>query len=63
MYSRSVFPVIMKMLFRSSPFQVFVANPKKPPQIEAILCRNKEKLLTFLKGFHNDKEGTYICPL
>ncbi|KIK94819.1 hypothetical protein PAXRUDRAFT_827616 [Paxillus rubicundulus Ve08.2h10] len=37
-------------------FKVFVANPKKPPQIEAILRRNKEKLLTFLKGFHNDKE-------
>lgn len=36
--------------------QVFVANPKKPPQIEAILRRNKEKLLVFLKGFHNDKD-------
>ncbi|EIN04641.1 mo25 protein [Punctularia strigosozonata HHB-11173 SS5] len=37
-------------------FKVFVANPKKPPQIENILRRNKEKLLAFLKGFHNDKE-------
>ncbi|EAU86979.2 mo25 protein [Coprinopsis cinerea okayama7 len=37
-------------------FKVFVANPKKPPQIEAILRRNKEKLLNFLKNFHNDKE-------
>ncbi|KAG6371278.1 mo25 protein [Boletus reticuloceps] len=37
-------------------FKVFVANPKKPPQIEAILRRNKEKLLTFLKDFRNDKE-------
>lgn len=37
-------------------FKVFVANPKKPPQIESILRRNKEKLLTFLKDFHNDKE-------
>ncbi|KAF8717599.1 hypothetical protein AX14_012110 [Amanita brunnescens Koide BX004] len=37
-------------------FKVFVANPKKPPQIEAILRRNKEKLLIFLKGFHNDKD-------
>lgn len=37
--------------------QVFVANPKKPPQIESILRRNKEKLLAFLKNFHNDKEG------
>ncbi|KAL1689588.1 Mo25-like protein [Schizophyllum commune] len=37
-------------------FKVFVANPKKPPQIEAILRRNKEKLLVFLRNFHNDKE-------
>jgi len=37
-------------------FKVFVANPKKPPQIETILRRNKDKLLIFLKGFHNDKE-------
>lgn len=37
-------------------FKVFVANPKKPPQIEGILRRNKEKLLVFLKNFHNDKE-------
>jgi calcium binding protein 39 len=40
-----------------------VANPKKPPQIEAILRRNKEKLLTFLKEFHNDKEGGYSVPV
>lgn len=37
-------------------FKVFVANPKKPPPIEGILRRNKEKLLVFLKNFHNDKE-------
>ncbi|PCH38918.1 mo25 protein [Wolfiporia cocos MD-104 SS10] len=37
-------------------FKVFVANPKKPPQIESILRRNKDKLLAFLKNFHNDKE-------
>jgi calcium binding protein 39 len=50
---------------------VFVANPKKPPQIESILRRNKEKLLAFLKDFHNDKEGplssgclgTYLTPI
>lgn len=36
--------------------QVFVANPRKPPQIETILRRNREKLLVFLKSFHNDKE-------
>ena len=40
-------------------WQVFVANPKKPPQIETILRRNKEKLLAFLQNFHNDKEGKY----
>jgi Mo25-like len=40
-------------------FKVFVANPKKPPQIESILRRNKDKLLAFLKDFHNDKEGTF----
>ncbi|THU93326.1 Mo25-like protein [Dendrothele bispora CBS 962.96] len=37
-------------------FKVFVANPKKPPQIENILRRNKDKLLVFLQNFHNDKE-------
>jgi len=37
-------------------FKVFVANPKKPAQIETILRRNKDKLLSFLKDFHNDKE-------
>jgi hypothetical protein len=40
--------------------QVFVANPKKPAQIETILRRNKDKLLVFLRNFHNDKEGAYI---
>ncbi|KAF8320354.1 mo25 protein [Clavulina sp. PMI_390] len=37
-------------------FKVFVANPKKPAQVESILRRNKEKLLAFLQNFHNDKE-------
>jgi calcium binding protein 39 len=37
-------------------FKVFVANPKKPQQIETVLRRNKEKLNVFLKDFHNDKE-------
>ena len=41
-------------------YQVFVANPKKPPQIESILRRNKDKLLVFLKNFHNDKEGAHL---
>ncbi|KAH9822225.1 Mo25-like protein [Melampsora americana] len=37
-------------------FKVFVANPRKPLPIEAILRRNKEKLIEFLRGFHNDKD-------
>ena len=36
---------------------MFVANPNKPPQIATILRRNKDKLLAFLKDFHNDKDG------
>lgn len=38
-------------------FKVFVANPKKPPGIEAILRRNRERLLSFLANFHNDRDG------
>lgn len=37
--------------------QVFVANPNKPPEIARILRRNKDRLLVFLKDFHNDKDG------
>ncbi|KAN0065627.1 Hym1p [Thecaphora frezii] len=37
-------------------FKVFVANPKKPPVIENILRRNRERLVTFLSNFHNDKD-------
>ncbi|GAA5848939.1 hypothetical protein JCM9279_004671 [Rhodotorula babjevae] len=37
-------------------FKVFVANPKKTPQIEAILRRNRDKLLVFLRNFHNDRD-------
>jgi calcium binding protein 39 len=44
-------------------FKVFVANPKKPPQIEAILRRNKDKLLDFLRNFHNDKDGKFLFLL
>ena len=36
--------------------QVFVANPKKPPVIENILRRNRERLVQFLTNFHNDKD-------
>lgn len=44
------------------PAQVFVANPNKPPQIEAILRRNKAKLVSFLQNFHNDREGEPALP-
>lgn len=37
-----------------------MANPNKPPQIASILRRNKEKLLVFLREFHNDKDGECI---
>ena len=43
-------------------WQVFVANPAKPPQIASILRRNKDKLLVFLKEFHNDKDGGLDIP-
>ncbi|KAM0786937.1 hypothetical protein ACM66B_002358 [Microbotryomycetes sp. NB124-2] len=36
-------------------FKIFVANPKKTPQIEAILRRNKVKLIEFLQKFHNER--------
>lgn len=41
----------------SFALQVFVANPNKPPNIQSILRRNKEKLISFLEGFHNDRDG------
>ncbi|SNX82302.1 related to HYM1 - component of the RAM signaling network [Melanopsichium pennsylvanicum] len=37
-------------------FKVFVANPKKPVGVEAILRRNSDRLVKFLEAFHNDKE-------
>ena len=37
-------------------FKVFVANPRKAPNIESILRRNKNKLLIFLKAFQNDRD-------
>jgi hypothetical protein len=38
---------------------VFVANPKKPPVITAILAKNKDRLVVFLKEFHNDRDGGF----
>jgi len=37
-------------------FKVFVANPNKTKPILDILLRNKEKLISFLNNFRNDKE-------
>jgi len=37
--------------------KVFVANPNKPLPILYILQKNKEKLLTYLQNFHNDRSG------
>jgi len=37
-------------------FKVFVANPNKAKPILDILIKNKEKLITFLSNFHNEKE-------
>ncbi|KAL1924992.1 uncharacterized protein VTP21DRAFT_4646 [Calcarisporiella thermophila] len=36
-------------------FKVFVANPHKPKPILDILQKNREKLITFLSNFHNDR--------
>ncbi|WFD33036.1 Hym1p [Malassezia sp. CBS 17886] len=36
-------------------FKVFVANPKKTPAVEAILRRNRERLLAFLSDFLLDR--------
>jgi hypothetical protein len=47
----------------NSGWQVFVANPKKTPQIESILRRNKVKMLAFLKEFHKEKDGAHTFCL
>lgn len=39
-------------------FKVFVANPNKAKPILDILIKNRERLLSFLSGFHNDRQGT-----
>jgi calcium binding protein 39 len=59
-FARGIFHYENSRILTFSQHQVFVANPKKPPQIEAILRRNKDKLLAFLKDFHNDKEGEWF---
>ncbi|RUP44199.1 calcium binding protein 39-like protein [Jimgerdemannia flammicorona] len=36
-------------------FKVFVANPNKNGSILEILTKNRERLITFLNGFHTDR--------
>jgi len=38
-------------------FKVFVANPHKTKPVHDILLKNKEKLMTFLSNFQNDRKG------
>lgn len=46
-------------------FKVFVANPNKSKAILDILLKNKDKLVTFLGNFHNDRQGllSFFCVL
>jgi len=37
-------------------FKVFVANPNKTKPVLEILQKNKDRLISFLTQFHNDKE-------
>ncbi|KAK2957121.1 putative Calcium-binding protein [Blattamonas nauphoetae] len=36
-------------------FKIFVVNPNKPDKIKAILLNNKEKLISYLTNFHNER--------
>ena len=47
----------------TSGAQVFVANPNKTPAIVDILAGNKEKLLRYLKDFHNDTSARFYRML
>ena len=62
--SRDHLKTIMNFLRDPSPniqfeafhvFKVFVANPKKTPEISSILYKNKGKLVPFLEAFQTDK--------
>jgi hypothetical protein len=62
--------IIMGMLRHKQPniqfeafhvFKIFVANPKKPEDISDILACNKQKLITFLQSFQNDKDDTQFA--
>jgi calcium binding protein 39 len=37
-------------------FKVFVANPKKPPEIQQILVRNKDRMVAYLADFLSDRD-------
>ena len=37
-------------------FKIFVANPRKPPDVVKILFQNRTKLVAYLKGFHKERE-------
>eukprot|EP01098_Paradermamoeba_levis_P014831 TRINITY_DN725_c0_g1_i2.p1 TRINITY_DN725_c0_g1~~TRINITY_DN725_c0_g1_i2.p1 ORF type:complete len:188 (+),score=51.18 TRINITY_DN725_c0_g1_i2:623-1186(+) len=53
---------LLKDKSRSIPFEafhvfkIFVANPNKPKAILDILLKNREKLISFLNAFQNDKD-------
>lgn len=36
-------------------FKIFVANPGKPDDVAKVLYNNRDKLVAYLKSFHNDK--------
>merc|ERR1712182_75993 len=38
-------------------FKLFVANPKKPPEVTQILAMNRDKLLDFLDTLGESSEG------
>ena len=68
--SRHNLKIVMNALRDKSPniqveafhvFKIFVANPKKPPEIAAILFKNKEKLVQFLEAFVVNKDDGQFC--
>ena len=41
--------------------QLFVANPRKSEQVEYILVKNRDKLMTFLQKFQSDRQGISLA--
>lgn len=37
-------------------FKIFVANPRKPPDVAKVLFANRDKLVAYLTAFHTDKQ-------